>query len=128
MIILYHQTKTPISFWCRRGLNPRSFIQSSETLPVDLTRTHKKMYNLNHIIVIIFNCNHAHTREYTLVIIRDKTYFRPCIFTRFSFWSLTFFFAAFSPYPEKRVSFLSLPLHQRQKLHRWQTAKLRSLK
>ena len=28
-------TKTPISFWYRRGLNPRSLIQPSETLPVD---------------------------------------------------------------------------------------------
>ena len=41
MIALYHQTKTPISFWCRQGLNPRSLIQPSETLPVELTETHK---------------------------------------------------------------------------------------
>ena len=41
MIALYHQTKTPISFWCRQGLNPRFLLQSSETLPVDLTGTHK---------------------------------------------------------------------------------------
>ena len=27
----------------------------------------------------------------------DKTFFRPYIFTRFSLWSLTFFFTAFSP-------------------------------
>lgn len=40
MIVLYHQTKTPISFWCRRGLNPKSLIQPSETLPVELTGTH----------------------------------------------------------------------------------------
>ena len=40
MIVLYHQIKTPISFWCRRGLNPRSLIQPSETLPVELTGTH----------------------------------------------------------------------------------------
>ena len=40
MITLYHQTKTPISFWCRRGLNPRSLIQPSETLQVELTGTH----------------------------------------------------------------------------------------
>ena len=39
-IALYHQTKTPISFWCRRGLNPRSFIQLSKTLPVELTGIH----------------------------------------------------------------------------------------
>ena len=40
MIALYHQTKTPISFWCKRGMNPRSLIQPSETLPVELTETH----------------------------------------------------------------------------------------
>ena len=40
MIALYHQTKTPISFWYRRGLNSRSLIQPSETLPVELTGTH----------------------------------------------------------------------------------------
>ena len=40
MITLYNQTKTPINFWCRRELNSRSLIQSSETLPVELTGTH----------------------------------------------------------------------------------------
>ena len=40
MIALYHQNETPISFWCRQGLNPRSLIQLSETLTVELTRTH----------------------------------------------------------------------------------------
>ena len=34
-----------------------------------------------------------------------KPFFRPYIFTRFSLWSITFFFTAFSPYPEKRISF-----------------------
>ena len=32
-----------------------------------------------------------------LIFYKDKTYFRPYIFTRFSLWSLTFFFTAFSP-------------------------------
>ena len=40
MIALYHQPKTPISFWCMRGLNSRYFIQPSETLPVKPTGTH----------------------------------------------------------------------------------------
>ena len=40
MIALYHQTKTSINFWCRQELNPRSLIQPSETLPVELTGTH----------------------------------------------------------------------------------------
>ena len=44
---LYHQTKTPISFWCRRGLNSRSLIQPSETLPVELTGTHMIYIELN---------------------------------------------------------------------------------
>ena len=36
----YHHIKTPISFWCRQRLNPRSFIQPLETLPVKLSETH----------------------------------------------------------------------------------------
>ena len=40
IIVLYHQTKTPISFWCKRGLNPKSLIQPSKTLPIELTETH----------------------------------------------------------------------------------------
>ena len=43
MIAFYHQTKTPISFWYKRGLNHRSLIQPSETLLVELTGTHKKI-------------------------------------------------------------------------------------
>ena len=43
---LYHQTKIPIGFWYRRGLNPKSLIQPSETLPVKLTGTHQSLqYN-----------------------------------------------------------------------------------
>ena len=41
MVALYHQTKTPISFWCSRELNLRSLIQPSDTLPIELTRTHE---------------------------------------------------------------------------------------
>ena len=37
MIAFYHQTETPINFWCRQRLNPKSLIQSYETLPVELT-------------------------------------------------------------------------------------------
>ena len=37
---LYHQIKTLIDFWCRRKLNPRSLIQLSEILPIELTETH----------------------------------------------------------------------------------------
>ena len=38
---LYHQTKTLINFWCRWKLNLRSLIQPLETLPIELTKTHK---------------------------------------------------------------------------------------
>ena len=48
MIILYYQTKIPISFWCRRGSNFRSFIQPSETLPIELIGTH----NLSSMLVV----------------------------------------------------------------------------
>ena len=33
-------TKTSISFWCRWGLNPKSLIQLSKILPVELTETY----------------------------------------------------------------------------------------
>ena len=46
MVDLCHQTKTLINFWYKRELNPKSLIQPSKillielTLPIDLTRTH----------------------------------------------------------------------------------------
>ena len=36
----YYQTKTPIGFWYKGGLNLKSLIQPSETLSVELTETH----------------------------------------------------------------------------------------
>ena len=45
MVTLYHQIKTPISFWCRRRLNPKFLIQPSETLPVELIETHDNNEN-----------------------------------------------------------------------------------
>ena len=45
MITIYHQTQTSISFWCKRGLNPKSLIQPSETLAVDLAGTHRMKWN-----------------------------------------------------------------------------------
>ena len=44
MIALYHQTKTPISFWSRQGLSPRSLIQPLKTLPIELIETHQFSY------------------------------------------------------------------------------------
>ena len=38
---LYYQIKIIIGFWCRRRLDPKFLIQSSETLPVELTGTRK---------------------------------------------------------------------------------------
>ena len=46
MITLYHQTKTSIGFWYRQGLNSKSLIQPSETLPVKLTGIHKDILAL----------------------------------------------------------------------------------
>ena len=51
MIALYHQTKTPIRFWCRWGLNSRSLIQPSETLLVELIETHM----FKHMFKYIYN-------------------------------------------------------------------------
>ena len=47
MIVLYHQIKILIGFWCRRKLNFKSPIQPSETLPVELTIIHYKTDVLN---------------------------------------------------------------------------------
>ena len=46
MIIYYYQTKISIDFWCRQRLDPRSFIQPSKTLSVELTETLQYL-NLN---------------------------------------------------------------------------------
>ena len=45
IIDIYHQTKTSISFRCRRGLNPKSLIQPLETLAVELAGTHRMKWN-----------------------------------------------------------------------------------
>ena len=52
IIALYYQTKTPISFWCRRGLNPKFLIQPSEILPVELIETH--LFSLLLIAFVLF--------------------------------------------------------------------------
>ena len=56
MIVLYHYIKTPISFWCRRELNPKSLIQPSKTLPIELieTYTHYICLFLNSAKLLIF--------------------------------------------------------------------------
>ena len=47
MIVFYHQTKTPINFWCRWRLNLRSLIQPLETLPIELVETHYNYWFLS---------------------------------------------------------------------------------
>ena len=44
--VFYHQIKTSIKFFflCRRKLNLKSFIQLSETLSIELTRTHESNF------------------------------------------------------------------------------------
>ena len=46
-LVLYHQTKTPINFWCRQKLNPKFLIQPSKTLSVELTETNEHLFYLN---------------------------------------------------------------------------------
>ena len=46
MISFYNQTKTPIGFLYKRGLNPRSLIQPLETLPVMLIKAHHYNYSI----------------------------------------------------------------------------------
>ena len=55
MITFYYKTKIPIDFWCRQGLNPKSFIQLSETLLVELTRTHN--FHQYESILLYYFCN-----------------------------------------------------------------------
>ena len=58
MIVLYYQTRTPISFWCRQGLNLRSLIQPLETIPVKVTIVSNKniiIGNENKIMVFASN-------------------------------------------------------------------------
>ena len=50
MITFYHQTKIPISFWYKRGLNSISLIQPSEILPIELVGTHLYTDNVNQSI------------------------------------------------------------------------------
>ena len=50
MGVLYHQTKISISFQYRRGLNPKSLIQPSEILPIELVGTHLYTDNVNQSI------------------------------------------------------------------------------
>ena len=47
MIAIYHQTKTPISFWWKWKLNPKFLIQPSETLPIELTETCRLLNDLH---------------------------------------------------------------------------------
>ena len=52
MIALYYQTKTLMSFWCRRGLNLISLIQLSETFPVELTETHVILLKQERYVIV----------------------------------------------------------------------------
>ena len=60
MIALYYQTKTRIGFWCRRGLNPRSLIQLSETLLVELIGTHLVSNLILHLSQFLKTKNHVY--------------------------------------------------------------------
>ena len=53
MIAHYYRTKISIGFWCSWGLNPRSLIQLSEILLIELTGSHVIIYiwliTINHL-------------------------------------------------------------------------------
>ena len=66
MITLYHQAKISISFWCKRGLNPRSLIQPLETLLIELTGIH--IYNL----IFFFFFTKGLVMNFTNFFIRPK--------------------------------------------------------
>ena len=39
------KTETSINFLCKRGLSPKFLIQLLETLPIELTETHKEVFH-----------------------------------------------------------------------------------
>ena len=47
--VFYHQSKISISFWCMRGLDPRSLIQLSKTLSIMLIRTRFFVAFVSHV-------------------------------------------------------------------------------
>jgi len=72
--VFYHQTKTPIGFWWRWGLNSRFFIQPSKTLPFKQTETHFNKFILFESILL----NQAHQIE-----ILHKTFPMTCYLDHF---------------------------------------------
>ena len=78
IITYYHQTKTPISFWCRRGLNPRSLIQPSEILPIELTGTYHtyacipNTTNICNLLFLYLLCNYI--SSWTIVKLKTSIY------------------------------------------------------
>ena len=90
MITLYYQTKIPISFWCRRGLNPKSLIQPSKTL---LTLFHRWMvlflstfrYSTIWFYFYFFNLGILLTLKYW-----GCFHFYPLHFFFFYFWAFMF--------------------------------------
>ena len=73
MIALYHQTKTPISFLCSRGLNLKSLIQLSETLPVKLTRTHNYLYFYIALVVLFLHLYIKNDHfKYTPIVVQNN--------------------------------------------------------
>ena len=66
MRAFYHRTKIPISFWCRRGLNPKSLIQPSKILPIELIGTHYHFYYYYYYYYYYFDTT-------TFIILREET-------------------------------------------------------
>ena len=85
MIAIYNQTKTSISFLYKWKLNPRSPIQPSGTLPVELTKTHKSSFNLV-LEKITFNFATMHDIFNSLVHMR-KIVLRPHVLLQSDYMS-----------------------------------------
>ena len=80
MSTLYHQNKTPISFWYRRRLNPKSLIQQSETLLVELTGTHAPSKTLGPLQLTIIqpkklNKNNKNIHNVDCILAKKKLFY-----------------------------------------------------
>ena len=75
MITIYHQTKTLITFWCKRRSNSKSLIQPLETLLVKLTGTHHTiLHSINDITYIKFGLRIALSNNFFLLITKICIY------------------------------------------------------
>ena len=100
----YYQINTSISFWCRWGLNPRSLIQPSKTLIVELIRTH----NIDKIEIS------WDVRALTLILRIKKLIFNLSLYIYiYIYIYLTFWFSTFSKWRIVWYVHFSIPYSMR---------------